>query len=36
MQGGSYSSATMDAETGRLVNIMDITGTALQDALKRD
>ncbi len=36
MEGGSYSSATLDAETGRLVGIMDIKGTSLQEALKRD
>lgn len=36
MEGGAYSSATLDAETGRLVNLMEIKGTALQEALKRD
>jgi hypothetical protein len=36
MQGGTLSSASIDAQTGRLVSIMEVEGTALQNAFKRD
>lgn len=34
MEGGSLASASLDAETGRLIGYMEIEGTALQNAFK--
>ncbi|UCE73143.1 MAG: hypothetical protein JSV56_08880 [Methanomassiliicoccales archaeon] len=34
MQGGTMASASLDAETGRIISIMEIKGTALQNAFK--
>jgi hypothetical protein len=36
LEGGAYASATIDAEDGRLVTIIEIEGTALQNALDFD
>ena len=33
MSGGTLTSATLDAETGRLISIMEIEGTALENAI---
>ncbi len=35
MSGGTMSSASLDAQTGRLISILHIEGTALQNAFKR-
>jgi hypothetical protein len=34
MEGGTMASASLDAETGRLISIMEIEGTALQNAFR--
>lgn len=34
MQGGTMASASLDAESGRLISVMEIEGTALQNAFK--
>jgi hypothetical protein len=36
MEGGTYASATVDAEDGRIVGVIEIDGTALQNALSFD